>query len=137
MHRLVGVLNGGWLDGLRQELVRPFWVRVQIGLGALVVALLLAIGPISWAPYTSLTELVMGMLAAPAAHHLTVLKPGDDVQLRLQVALLLAFVLAQPTLLWLILDGLAPATVLHRDRRLHVAVLVAIVAFLAGLAWVY
>lgn len=38
MHRLMGVLDRGWLDGLRQELARPFWMQVQIGLGALVVA---------------------------------------------------------------------------------------------------
>jgi sec-independent protein translocase protein TatC len=121
----------------RHGLERPSWVRLRICLGALVVALLLAIEPLPWSPESSPTLLVVRLVAAPADGHLLYVKPDEGFRTYAKMAMLLTFVIAQPTILWQIFDALAPASLPQRYRRIHLAVLLTVGAFFAGAAVAY
>jgi sec-independent protein translocase protein TatC len=126
-----------WIDDIGQALARPFWLRMRICLGALVVGLLLAIEPVPWAPETSLSALVIASLVAPASIHLVFLRSGQGFAVDFHVAVLLSLAIAQPTIVWLIFETLTPLSTPSRHWRIHLVVLVMVAAFFVGIATAY
>ena len=119
------------------ELDEELWNRLVVCVMALWAGFLVAAYAIPAVPVPSLTGALIDALTMPAGIHLTRVRELEWIGVYSQVALRLMFVLAQPVILWQLLDWLAPTTVPNRLRRLRLAVTAIHASFLVGVVVFY
>jgi sec-independent protein translocase protein TatC len=101
------------------------------------LAFLLVLIPLPFVPFTSVTQIILEILAIPFSGHSGGYPPNDGFRAYLFLSTTIAFVLSYPVILRRALDVGAPLKMIDHQRRLTVTLIASLIAFVVGaVVWI-